>query len=655
MKRHTIVVFVLWLFIGTAVLGNLFSQTGQKGGFDAYIDYLKTNRAALNYNTYGVIESENEMVVKIYCPKTSQELLINELIGFDAANYKVDQFSEDQIIITVVFLKPAAEAPVARAEEPSTEAAADKVEEETAPVMAETAEDIKCPGRVKVQVRAVTPQTFEEYKYYRLKLDYDAEAVLKSELTGSVKEVLATAGERVTEGQLIVRLDSTVLENEIKSIETLIANWKEILRKRQNWRERSPRAENQAEDKIRESEDLLAQRLTDLSKMQFKAPFSGQILSVASEGDSLQAGQTAVRLVSDQQLKVVLPAEDSDLFGDGQAVRIKVLSPEEEISGTVKKTAAEAKIVVPNEDVRYPVGTEVSFRVLVKRHSQAVVLPESDVLIEQGLAFVYVVDGKNAAKRRVEAGPTEAGNTLILSGLKPGEEVIATNLHCLEDGKKIKIMVWSEAKGKLVPRKKVKGEPPVVVPVAVEEEEREPKPIKPRKKSFFRLGAGAGLQLNTDSVFSDVYGTIGFAGYVSFSYTFRGAVEIFLRGAFVPASGTFTDSDQEVSLTMFPVYLGVKVLLKKINNKFQPFIGAAVIRNNAKETFSNTDLHEDTPLYSDFGASILGGVYYPLGEKLDLSATLAYDITSIQPDDIEERVGLGGLRLLIGISLVLGK
>jgi hypothetical protein len=48
-------------------------------------------------------------------------------------------------------------------------------------------------------------------------------------------------------------------------------------------------------------------------------------------------------------------------------------------------------------------------------------------------------------------------------------------------------------------------------------------------------------------------------------------------------------------------------------------------------------------------------VYYPLGEKLDLSATLAYDITSIQPDDIEERVGLGGLRLLIGISLVLGK
>jgi len=645
MKRIAIFYTVVGLLAVMAIHMPLFSQTGEKGDDEDYITYLKANRNALNYNTYGLIEGEQEMVVKVYCGEDSQEAILSALQGFDYDHFQVEKISEDQVIVSVVF----------RAAPASEPAAPVPAEEEEGQTVETAVEKKKCPRRVEVQVRRVEASPFNEYKYLEGVLQFDMETEVRSEMSGTVKEVAVAAGDRVNEGQLLVRIDSTVLENEIKSIENLIEKWKQLLNQRRNWKERSPRAEKQAEDKIVEAETLLAQRLDDLSKTQFLAPFSGRVASIVAPSAIMERGGSVFTLVSERRLKVRIPEEDAALFSEGLAVKLNLKEREGQVTGRVVKTDVEAKIVVSNDDLFLAPGTPVAYRTLLQAHEDAVVLEAGEVLRDAGVALVYVVNGRVAAARRVVAGPEEGGRILIRSGLEMGEEVIVTGLDCLEDGKKIKIMVWDAEKQKLVKRKKVKGEPVAVAPIKVEEVPPvEVKEIKAKKANFWRLGAGLGFFIGGDAVFTDVYGILNFGGFVTGSFTFRERVEIFFAAAYLPAGGQFTGFDEKVSLTMIPAYLGLKVLLNPVK-KFTPFFGAALLRNNTKESYPESDTYEDTSYFSNFGASILGGAYYPLGKKLDLMAQLSYDITKTTLPDTEESLNLGGLRLLVGLSLILGR
>ncbi len=400
-------------------------------------------------------------MLKIYSHKESQDQLLGSLQNFSYTRYEVKEFTEDQIVISIYFpvsRKTETKAIVApvTAKEMKPEKIPETREPEAVIVILPQPEpeEEDCPGRVKVQVRKIGYQVFKEYKYFEESLSFDRDVELRTQLTASVKEVAVADGDRVQEGQILVRLDSGVIEKEIKSVEELIKNWKTILFKRQNWKERSPRAEKQAQEKIQEVEILLAQKMDDLSKTQIKAPFDGKVIYIISEGEPLETGATVLRMVSDQLMKVSVPAVDSGLFSQGMDVRISSTEVEGEFPGRVSKTETETKILLRNEDLKLTEGMKVNFRVLYREYDQAIVIPEKEVLKDDSGYYVFVVDAKRAALRRLNVGVIESGMVHVISGINIGEEVIATGLNCLQDRKKIKVMIWDAVLGKLRPRKK---------------------------------------------------------------------------------------------------------------------------------------------------------------------------------------------------------
>jgi hypothetical protein len=435
-------------------------------------------------------------------------------------------------------------------------------------------------------------------------------------------------------------------------VEELIKNWKTILYKRQNWKVRSPAAEKQAREKVTEAEAILVEKMDDLSKTQIKAPFDGKVINVVTEGEALETGATVIRMVSDQKLKVVIPAADTGLFSPGMDLRIVAADSGAVFQGRVEQSESETKVVLNNEDLKLSEGMKVNFGVLFKEHDQALVIPEKEVMKDDTGYYAFVVDGKKAALRRLDVGAVESGMVYVRSGVNVGEEVIATGLNCLADGKKIKIMIWDSELGKLRVRKKKD-----IIAAPVVEPERIEIPTVPvvKKKSYWRLGGGLGVGIGTGGVFSSVYGNFVPAGFISASFTIKEKVEIFFSTSYFTASGKSDDLGDKVTLTMIPVYIGAKLHLNKIK-KFQPFVGAAMIRYNTKEAFpADNEYHETSSYFSNFGGSGFAGVYYPLSKKLDLSVTLKYDFSKASIEGTEESADMSGFRLLVGVTLILGR
>ena len=638
---------------------NAYAQTDDtsKKGCPEYIDYLKANKEVLNYNTYGLIEGIEEVVLKIYSHKESQDQLLGSLQNFSYIRYEVKEFTEDQIVISIYFpVSQKTETKVIVAPVTETEMKPEETPETREPeavIQSQPEPEIKdCPGRVKVQVRKIGYQVFKEYKYFEESLSFDRDVELRTQLTASVKEVAVADGDRVQEGQILVRLDSGVIEKEIKSVEALIKNWKTILFKRQNWKERSPRAEKQAQEKIQEVEILLAQKMDDLSKTQIKAPFDGKVIYIISEGEPLETGATVLRMVSDQLMKISVPAVDSELFSQGMDVRLSSTEVEGEFSGRVSKTETETKIVLRNEDLKLSDGMNVNFRVLYREYDQAMVIPEKEVLKDDSGYYVFMVDAKRAALRRLHIGAIESGMVHVLSGINIGDEVIATGLNCLQDQKKIKVMIWDAEKGELRARKKKDiSEAPVIQPEEIEI------PVERviKKKNYWRIGGGLGACIGTGGVFTDVYGSFVPAGFITASFTINEKVEIFFSTSYITASGKATELEDKVTLTMIPIYIGAKIHLNKIK-KFTPFVGAAMARYNTQESFpAGNEYHETTSYRSNFGGSGFVGTYFPIGKKLDLTVTLKYDFSQVAIEEGGENVDLSGFRLLIGVTYILGR
>lgn len=96
------------------------------------------------------------------------------------------------------------------------------------------------------------------------------------------------------------------------------------------------------------------------------------------------------------------------------------------------------KAVFPNADEKLWPGQFVNVRLLLGTRRGAVVVPAQAVQIGPDGAYVYVADPDETARMQaVKAGPTEAGATLIESGLKEGEKIITDGQYRLQPGSKI--------------------------------------------------------------------------------------------------------------------------------------------------------------------------------------------------------------------------
>ena len=105
----------------------------------------------------------------------------------------------------------------------------------------------------------------------------------------------------------------------------------------------------------------------------------------------------------------------------------------DQATGTVK-----LKATFPNDDLKLWPGEFVNARLVLRTEKNATVVPASVVQRGPQGTYAYVIKpDKTVAMQTVTVGPTENGETLIESGLTPGQQVVVDGQYKLQPGSQV--------------------------------------------------------------------------------------------------------------------------------------------------------------------------------------------------------------------------
>ena len=186
--------------------------------------------------------------------------------------------------------------------------------------------------------------------------------------------------------------------------------------------------------------DGVMQQPAAFSRIPLLAPISGEVVErMVSPGQVLQAGSTQAFTISNTRTVWVLAniyqsdlayihkgdivSVQTDAYPDTFRGRISYISP----ALDPNTRTLQARIVVDNPGDKLKKDMYVTVRVSAGAIPRAIAVPDAAILRnDENEPFVYIESSANTfGRREVAIGESQAGKTQILSGLAPGEKVVA--------------------------------------------------------------------------------------------------------------------------------------------------------------------------------------------------------------------------------------
>ena len=283
----------------------------------------------------------------------------------------------------------------------------------------------------------------------------DETVILRPEVAGRVSRIGFKEGERVTQGQVLVKLDDSVQQADLDKARanlsltrTKFERSNDLIKQGFLSTQARDEAENQYKVAAAEAELMKAR----IDKTTIRAPFSGTIgLRSVSVGDYVKEGQDLVNLESLDPLKVDFRVPELALsqLRDGQTLQITLDAiPDKTYDGRViainplidaNGRAVVIRAQVPNKDGKLRPGMFARVRLFTSGSKDTLVVPEESLFPVGDDKFVYkVVDGK-AARQKVEIGARREGRVEIVTGLGANDVVVTAGVIKLREGAPVTI------------------------------------------------------------------------------------------------------------------------------------------------------------------------------------------------------------------------
>lgn len=275
---------------------------------------------------------------------------------------------------------------------------------------------------------------------------------------GRVAAILVDDGQRVSQGQLLARLDPTTTGATASAAQAEAARAQAELRRMRTLADKGWVTKSRleaAEAAATAARAQVSATSFDVRFTRIYAPAPGVVLRRHVEpNQTVEAGAPVITIgeaSGGYVLRVPLP--DADLarvkLGQGAAVTIPALGPQP-LPATVTEVAArgdertgtfEVELALPaTPGLRSGLIGEA--RVRVPGDDGAVAIPASAIWqarADEG--FVYVVDPRTrtAKARMVQLGPVDDREVIVTAGLAPGEQVVRAGVDRVRDGVKVTI------------------------------------------------------------------------------------------------------------------------------------------------------------------------------------------------------------------------
>lgn len=288
----------------------------------------------------------------------------------------------------------------------------------------------------------------------------DEAVVLRPEIAGRISEILFREGQRVQQGEVLVRFDSSVQRAELEQAKANLSLNQSKFERAVDLQKKgfiSSQARDEAENNYRVSRaavDLFAARL---AKLELRAPFSGIAgLRSVSVGDYVKDGQDLVNIETVDPLKVDFRVPEIYLkqVAAGQSLQIGLDAfPNQSFNGQVLAinplVDASGRSIVIRAQVRNSSsslrpGMFARVRLIVGGEQESLAVPEQALVpVGDDLYVFKVADGK-AQRTKVEIGQRRDAMVEITKGLARTDLVVTAGLQKIRDGANVKVTLIAE-------------------------------------------------------------------------------------------------------------------------------------------------------------------------------------------------------------------
>jgi membrane fusion protein (multidrug efflux system) len=326
-----------------------------------------------------------------------------------------------------------------------------KMEEEL--MVADSSLVVKKEEGILVATLSLEPQHFQHFFNVNGSIEAIEMANVSPEQGGQIKEVLVKDGDRVTAGQVLVKLNTSVLQKSLDEVENGIELAQTVYdRQAKLWEQKIGseiqylQAKNNLESLQKKKETLIAQ----MGMSTIKAPFTGIVDKVNQKVGELAApgmpvltmvNMTKMKVkadVSENYVKAVRPNAmvDVDFPSFGYTTKAPISTVGNIINPANRSFAVE--VMVPNaERILKPNGV-ATLRIKDFEANDALVVPAITIGKDAKGDFVFVVkedEGKKkAVKTYVTTGITSEGKTMITEGLSKGDNVVVKGFNEVANG-----------------------------------------------------------------------------------------------------------------------------------------------------------------------------------------------------------------------------
>jgi RND family efflux transporter MFP subunit len=292
--------------------------------------------------------------------------------------------------------------------------------------------------------------------------------------TGRIKEILVEAGDHVKQGQILAKLDGSVLLPQVNRLAASVEESKAEAALSAAQYKRALGVQAAGALSAEEIEHRRATSLTDdarvkvavaqldeakarLERTDVRAPADGIVLTRTAEVGQIASpgGPALFRLARNGEIEMrgQIAEQDMARLRVGQSASVYITNVAKPFDGHVRLLGAVIDPMTRLGEIRIALGSDPALRPgafargeVIIDHDEHPVLPQTAVLADAKGSYVFIVNDKNEVERRaVSVIDTTAAGVVIGAGLTGSERIVTTAAGFLREGERVSAVPQRES------------------------------------------------------------------------------------------------------------------------------------------------------------------------------------------------------------------
>lgn len=314
--------------------------------------------------------------------------------------------------------------------------------------------DQKDQNATRVQVTTVQKAPFVHYITVQGRVVSDKNIMLTAKAAGTIIDIFVDEGQFVRQGQVLAQIDPDILKRSMAELQTGLNLANTLFERQKNLWDQNIGTEVQflqAKNNKEALERKIASLNEQLQQTKIIAPFAGVVDEVSiKEGEVAAPGVPAIRIVSPSDFKIRAEIAENHITRVEKGNNVMIELPDYDKTIQSEVTTVSRVIDPANRTFLVEVNMPDSISKRLKanmityiniedyKNTDALVIPINAVQFsDEGNDYVFIAENNKAVMREVEIGKTYNNDAEVLSGLKPGDQIIVTGHRNLVDDQSI--------------------------------------------------------------------------------------------------------------------------------------------------------------------------------------------------------------------------